>query len=260
MSTTPNLLISHIAESQNLKEVTANTAFDDFDGAMNSAFTATFADADYTPTNAQALYNAVFSLAGTNTAIRKFILPAERKFYLMKNATSDGHGIHVVTSAGGSTGPTILPSDGYAYMYSDGTNVTLLWSYAAGNQGASVDLFNQSAAITPTTAYTVPAGAGGLYAISYAAKQVAIDTISCSLGGVNGFQVEYTDADDSTTPTTSAGPTDSANTDTAQVNGVVFVNAKAGSNIQFSFGYTTGSAGPSAFVMEYNLHIRVKKV
>lgn len=260
MSTTPNLLISHIAESQNLKEITANTAFDDFDGAMNSAFTATFADADFTPTSAQALYNAVFNLGGTNTAVRKFIVPAEKKFYLMKNLLTDGHGIHVVTAAGGSTGPTILPTDGFAYMYSDGTNVTLLWTYGAGNQGATIDFYNQFVAISTTTAYAVPAGAGGLYAISYAAKEVALDTVSCSLGGTNGFRVEYTDADDSTTPTTAPGPTNSTNTTTAQVNGVIIVNAKGGTNIQFSFDYTSGSGAPSAFGMEYNLHVRVKKV
>lgn len=255
-TTTPNLLISHIATSQNNKEITANTAFDDFDGTLTGGFTAAMADADYTPTPDQAHYNAVFLFTGTDTALRNFIVPTTRKFYLVKNNTAGGFAVQVKTSGG--TGISVLASDGYTLLYCDGTNVVLISAFGSGAQGVYVALLNQSAALGPVTAYVAPID--GLYALSYTAKQVVVDSVSCTLGGTNGFQATYTDADDSTVPTTAGGPTNSANAVTAQVNGVVHVYAKAGSNIQFSFGYTTGSGAPSTIPMTYDLHIRVKKV
>lgn len=256
MSTTPNLLIEHIATSQNNKEITANTAFDDFDGTLTGQYSAAMADADYTPTADQAHYNAVFLFTGTDTAVRNFIVPATKKFYLVKNNTVGGFGVQVKTLSG--TGITVLQSDGYTLVYCDGTNVVLISAYGTGSEGIYAAFHAQYNALTNVILYTVPID--GLYAISYAAKQTQLDTVSASLGGTNGFRVTYTDADDSTTPTTHAGPVDTTNSLTAQVNGVIIVNAKAGSNIKFSFDYTSGSGGPSSFEMEYALHVRVKKV
>lgn len=258
MSTTPNLLISHIAGSQNNKEVTANTAFDDFDGTITGSLTVTFANADYAPTADQAHYNARFLLGGTNSATRKFIVPTTNKFYLVKNITTDGNPINVTTASG--TGVLVAPADGYVWVYCDGVNVVLVFAFGAGGNGASKDYINQSAPLSGVVLYSVPAGAGGLYEIRYNAKQSMLDTVSCSLGGVNGFQVTYTDNDDATVPTTAPGPTNSSNTTVANVQDVVIVNAAAGSNILFSFDYSTGSGAPSTFAMEYNLHIRVRRI
>lgn len=256
MSTTPNLLISHIATSQNNKEITANTAFDDFDGAITGQFSAAMADADFTPTADQAHYNAVFLFTGTDTAVRNFIVPSTKKFYLVKNNTVGSFGVQVKTSGG--SGITVLQSDGYTLVYCDGTNVVLISAYGTGSEGIYAAFHAQFNALSNVALYVAPID--GLYAISYAAKQTQLDTVSSSLGGTNGFQVKYTDADDSQTPTTHSGPFDTSNALTAQVNGVVVVNAKAGSTIFFNFDYTSGSGGPSAFEMEYALHIRVKKV
>lgn len=259
MSTTPNLLIAHIAGSQNNKEITANTAFDDLDGTLTGSLSVTFIDADYTPTADQAHYNARFLLGGTNTATRKFIVPATNKFYLVKNVKTDSNLINVTTASG--TGVLVSPDNGYVLVYCDGTNVVLVATYGlTGGSSAAKDYINQSAALSAVVLLAVPAGQGGLYEIKYNAKESFLDTVSCSLGGANGFQVTYTDPDDNTVPTTAPGPTNSSNTTTANVQGVVVVNAKAGTNILFSFDYSTGSGAPSTFAMLYNLHIRVRRI
>lgn len=117
---------------------------------------------------------------------------------------------------------------------------------------AQANLTGQTAAIAATTLYAVPAD--GLYRVSYAAKLTTVGSVSSVLGGVNGFQVIYTDADDSVVVTTPAGPVVNLNTTQAQVSGVIVVNAKAGSNLQFSFGYTSVNASE----MTYALHVKLE--
>ena len=64
-NTTPNLDISHIATNQNQKEATANSAFDEFDGALTALLVKALpADADYTLTateGGEALGNIAFN-------------------------------------------------------------------------------------------------------------------------------------------------------------------------------------------------------
>jgi hypothetical protein len=55
MTTTPNLLIEHIAANQAQKEVTANAAFDALDKAACQLTSIALADADTTLTDAQFL-------------------------------------------------------------------------------------------------------------------------------------------------------------------------------------------------------------
>lgn len=109
---------------------------------------------------------------------------------------------------------------------------------------ASVALVSQSAAISASTIYAVPAGKAGLYRISYSATITTAGTTSV-LGGTNGFQSIYTSIADGqvktsipTTPVISA-----ANTTGTEISGVVCAYAQASTNIQFNFGYTsTGTA------------------
>ena len=119
---------------------------------------------------------------------------------------------------------------------------------------ATVDLTAQSAAITATTLYAVPAAGAGMYLITWVAKITTKDAAASTLGGTNGFQVSYTSPTDSvvgtdspTTPVISA-----ANTTGTSISGSEVVYAKASTNIQYAFGYTSTTPGQ----MVYELHIK----
>lgn len=126
---------------------------------------------------------------------------------------------------------------------------------------ASVDLINQAAAIAATTLYAVPAS-GGMYRVSWVSSVTTAATTSSALGGVNGFQIKYTDADDSvvkSSPGTivtgiSINATNSAAT--GNISGCTVVNAKGSTNIQYQMDYT--SVGLTAMV--YNLHMKIELV
>jgi hypothetical protein len=115
------------------------------------------------------------------------------------------------------------------------------------------DLTVQGAAISATTLYAVPSTDVGLYGVCYSAKLTRAATTSSTLGGATGFQVIYTDATDSVVVTTAAGPTSTLNTTQAQVSGCIVVHAKASTNIQYAFGYTSSGAT----TMQYKISARV---
>lgn len=131
---TPNLAIIHIAASQNQKEVTANTAFDDLDLALTDFYPVTITDADYTFSNPEALTHMVYKISGALTANRNVVVPNNKKMYVVSNNTSGGHNITVKTSAG--TGIS-LSSTAFVVLYCDGTNVIALAASASG--GATID-------------------------------------------------------------------------------------------------------------------------
>ncbi len=128
------------------------------------------------------------------------------------------------------------------------------------------DLVTQSAAIGSTLLFAVPVGGAGKYRVSWAARLTTIGTVSSTLGGAAGFQLVYTDADDSVVVTTpawwgggnnGAAPTSAAvNTTQGQESGVMVVNAKAATNINFTFGYTANGAAS----MIFSLHITTEKI
>ncbi len=124
------------------------------------------------------------------------------------------------------------------------------------SQVATVDLVNQSAAVTTTTLYAVPAAGAGLYRVTYYAKITTVGS-SSTLGGVNGFQVTWTDPTDTTTPTATVADSLTqvltGNTTTTADGGSVVISAKASTNIQYAFDYTS-----SGTAMQYKLSIRVE--
>jgi hypothetical protein len=120
---------------------------------------------------------------------------------------------------------------------------------------AHANLTAQSAAISSTLLYAVPATGGtGMYRISWSAKVTRASSTGSTLGGGNGFQINYTDADDSVVVTTPPSVTSTGNTTGTQISGVVVVNAKSSTNIQYSFGYT--SSGSTS--MQYSLHVKLE--
>lgn len=123
---------------------------------------------------------------------------------------------------------------------------------------ATVDLIAQTAAIGATTAYAVPATGAGMYRVSWVATVTTAASVSSVLGGATGFQVRYTDADDSvvktTDPAISSVNVSVLNTTATTISGVMVVFAKASTNLQYLFGYTSVGVTP----MAYNLHVKVE--
>jgi phosphatidate phosphatase APP1 len=115
----------------------------------------------------------------------------------------------------------------------------------------------QTAGISATTLYTTPASPAARYRISFRAKITTAASTSSVLGGTNGFQIIYTDADDSVTVTTPAGVPYGATTTSLAGNstqtvmdGVIVIKAKASTNIQYSMDYTSVGATPMAYVLD----------
>lgn len=153
----------------------------------------------------------------------------------------------------GAASINLFPGQGVT-IATDGSNFTAItWEPGVV---ARVDLTAQGAAITATTLYAVPTGKAGTYHISWSAKVTRVATTSSTLAGAAGFQITYTDADDSVVVTPLAKPNAvaTANTTGTQLSGVEIANAKAGTNIQYQIDYT--SVG--ATTMQYNLHIKAE--
>lgn len=121
---------------------------------------------------------------------------------------------------------------------------------------ATVDLTGQTAAIVATTAYAVPASGLGMYRVSWVATITTAASSSSILGGTNGFQIKYTDGNDSVVKTSVAGNsiTSAANTTGTSVSGCLIAYCLASSNLQYLFDYTSVGGTP----MAYNLHIKVE--
>lgn len=131
---------------------------------------------------------------------------------------------------------------------------------------ASIDLVGQAAAIGGTNLIASVPAPGGRYRISYVSKVTQAASVSSTLGGANGFQIVYTDADDSVLTTSpgwwsgnnnGAAPTSaSSNTTITVISGMFVVNAKSPAPIQYMMGYTSAGGTP----MQYNLHIRAESI
>lgn len=100
MTTTPNLLIDHIAASQAQKEVTANTAFDVLDKALCQFTSIALANADLALSDAQVIGNMALKFTGALTAVRTITAPAHAKFLYIENGTTGGYAISIKTPSG----------------------------------------------------------------------------------------------------------------------------------------------------------------
>jgi hypothetical protein len=115
------------------------------------------------------------------------------------------------------------------------------------------NLTAQSAAISATTLFAVPANQGGLYRITWEASITTADGTSSSLGGSTGFQVKFTNLNDSVVKTSNptTATVSAANTTGTSIGGVVTAYCKASTNLQYLFGYTSNTPGQ----MIYDLNI-----
>lgn len=173
MSSTPNLLLSHIAAAQNQKEVTANADFDGLDEALCSNTSVAMSDADYvfaTGAGTLGLSNMVFKFTGTLSATRNVTLPPNAKLYVVKNGTTPG-GSPVaqqsLTFKAGTGANTVTISDtDYHLLYCDGGNnvyhvgvfLTNVPTLGTGSSGQPVTTNNPGSPVVGPTQPTVIVG------------------------------------------------------------------------------------------------------
>lgn len=144
--------------------------------------------------------------------------------------------------------------------YNKTLNVVKVWDGVELNTLAPTrvksNLTAQSAAITATTIYAVPANMGGEYRITWSASITTADGVSSTLGGATGFQAKYTNLNDSVVKT--SNPTtaniSAGNTTATTIGGVVTAYCKESTNLQYLFGYTSNTPGQ----MIYDLNIYVE--
>ena len=120
------------------------------------------------------------------------------------------------------------------------------------------NLTSQGAAIGATTIYAVPAAGQGMYRITWVATITRAGSVSSTLGGATGFQVIFTDPNDSvvktSNPTAVTDMISAANTTGTAVGGVATAYCKASTNLQYAFGYTDGGGT----TMQYDLNLIVE--
>jgi len=125
---------------------------------------------------------------------------------------------------------------------------------------AAVDLAAQTAAISPTTLYAVPAASAGQYRVTWNAKVTTVAGASSTLGPLT---IVYTDPDSVvqtiTAPASIAAGTiatsSTVNTTATVLLGMpLLLNCKAVTNITYAMAYASNLAN----VMAYNLHIKLE--
>lgn len=175
------------------------------------------------------------------------------------------------TRLGGTTAPTVacditgaLAVSTTSTFSGDVTMTTKVTTYnnvatvAAGVPSlvATSNLTAQGAAIAATTIYAVPASGAGMYRVSWSATITRAATTSCVLGGTNGFQLKYTDLNDSVVKTSNPTTVTSSavNATGTAISGTFNAYCKASTNLQYLFDYT--SVGGTT--MQYDLSIRVE--
>lgn len=185
--------------------------------------------------------------AGTNNAVLYYngsgTLSADSAF------TYGGTNLLVKGLQVGTAQQFIIDTSGLCAMYN---NIATTGKGIPAIYGV-FDQNSNTAAIAATTLFTP--STLGLYRVSWVASIQTAATTSSVLGGTNGFQLKYTDGNDSVVKTTVAANsvTSTANTTGTSISGVESAYCKASTALQFTMDYT--SVGVTQ--MNYNLHIRV---
>ena len=126
MTTTPNLNIAHIVQSQAQKEVTANEAFDNLDKATQGMVahdaSALGSPTDINVTATQFEQNFTHHVIGTPATTVFMYVPDGKRLFLVWNQS--GQDVVVDTTSGGSPEIAITVSNGNSQLiYSDGTTL-----------------------------------------------------------------------------------------------------------------------------------------
>lgn len=164
-----------------------------------------------------------------------------------------------------------VDGDGDLWMTGDCNqfNGLSLVSHGLPSQVARWDGQNLAAAQSNVVLYTTPTATGGgstdvnnvysgFYRMIYCAKVTQAATVSSLLGGSGGMTVSFVSADDGNTlssiPSVLNGNVGHNDLTTTWGYGSQVIYAASGTNITFSFGYTSSGATP----MQYALHVRLE--
>lgn len=152
-------------------------------------------------------------------------------------------------------GQSVYLVNGYTGVYRCITTNT--WGYVESTV-ATVDLTGKTADVTTTTAYAVPAGAGGSYVVDC---YVVLTTAGSVSSTMPKCQIAYTDMTSSQAVSafdlTATSTANTVGTNSAAAGkGTVVVSAKAGTNISFNTASYASSAAGAAFAM----HVKVRAV
>lgn len=107
---------------------------------------------------------------------------------------------------------------------------------------------NQNASVLTTAAYTIPAGQGGLFRVSYYIRKTTIDGVASSLTMTLG----WTD----TLALTQAFAALAADAVTAYQTDSILIEADGSSDLTFAIAYTSNTPGQ----MKYRYSVLVEKV
>ena len=196
--TSPNLAITHVAASQNQKEVTVNDAIDALDRAMTEVLAVSFAAGPVTLTAMQFRTAAVFMPSAALTTAANLNVPQQKRGFTVVN-TDASYSINVIR---GTTSLAVRPGRSMAF-YTDGTTNGL---YRLGPPDQAVYDFGMLQTAVPTPgavmgkvvlprALTLPANFSGSRghvdtpptAVSWVASVTrngsAIGTVSINSGG-----------------------------------------------------------------------------
>lgn len=127
MATSPNLGITHLTQAQSQKHVTVNTAIDALDDAISALHSqALDDDGDTTLAEADFQSHQLFDLTGALTAVENLNLPTTTsRVFLMRDSSTGGFQVTVQVTGGGGASVAIENGTWY-WLYSDGTDVTLI--------------------------------------------------------------------------------------------------------------------------------------
>lgn len=112
----PNLAITHVAASQNQKEVTVNDAIDALDRAMTEVLAVSFVANAATLTATQVRTAAVFLPAAGFTAAASLTVPQQKRGFTVINSDA----IYSINVIRGTTSLAVRPGRAIAF-YTDGT-------------------------------------------------------------------------------------------------------------------------------------------
>jgi len=131
MSTTTNLAVTLIEESQNQKEVTANEAFEIFDGAIAGLLTVdlTGLSGNVTPTATSVIRCLVIKCSGALGADVNLIVPNNNHAYMLWHNGTD---FDVIIKTVAGSGVTLNPTEAQ-FVYCDGTNVIGIAAVGSGS-------------------------------------------------------------------------------------------------------------------------------
>ncbi len=174
----------------------------------------------------------------------------------LSNGTT-GTGAVVLASSPTITGTAALPTTTLTGKITNYNGVATV-SNGIPSEYATVDLTAQTAAITTTTLYAVPAN--GQYRVSWNAK---ITTAAGSSSTLGALTIVYTDPDGVVQTITAAvqsnagviETSDSGNLTMTVLLGLpLLLNCKASTNVTYAMAYASNAAA----AMNYNLHIKLE--